>query len=160
MAHIAQMLHYQVADVEEPVGAICQASLLGLVQFPALDRARDALLKADLGQCMCLCGLGISCGALHRPGKRKNAQGREGWTYSVVCGFASSRCGGTVAIPPCPSRSGGRCRTGRCLGRPLLLGLVLFAQVRVGEMVGVLEKRRAGLGFLCWRSSAQVELLE
>lgn len=51
------MLHRQEIEVHEAVDAVGQAGLLGLVELPALDSARDALGPADLGQLVCLyCG--------------------------------------------------------------------------------------------------------
>lgn len=49
------MLHRQEVHIEESVNAICQASLLGLVQFGVLDVAGDALLPANLGEVVSFC---------------------------------------------------------------------------------------------------------
>ena len=44
------MLHGQGADVEEAVGAVREAGLLGAVEAAALDGARHAFLEAHVRQ--------------------------------------------------------------------------------------------------------------
>ncbi len=50
LAQILQVFHRHGADVEEPVRAVRHAALLGPVQLPALDGARDALLETYVRQ--------------------------------------------------------------------------------------------------------------
>lgn len=44
------MLHRQLAEVEEALGAVRHAALLALLEIAVLDRAGDALPEADICQ--------------------------------------------------------------------------------------------------------------
>lgn len=54
-AHVLNMLNRQVVEVQKPIHAVRQASLLIPVKLRVLDRTGDALLPAHVGQAVSLC---------------------------------------------------------------------------------------------------------